>query len=99
LIYVKTRVHPWIRLNRVIRDIPEEMILGGNKVVNLRQQLHVELKRRGLRCRCIRCREVRDRRRGTWCFKCLISTMSLKSQEYHSHRSLEIQRSNTNSII
>jgi len=62
LLYVKTRVHPWIRLNRVIRDIPEQMILGGNKVVNLRQKLHIELKRRGQRCRCIRCREVRDRK-------------------------------------
>ena len=26
LVHVKTKVHPWIRLNRVIRDIPEVSI-------------------------------------------------------------------------
>ena len=88
LMYVKTRVHPWIRLNRVIRDIPEVMILGGNKVTNLRQELHVELRRRGQRCRCIRCREVRDRRGGskTNDRKCAV----LVRRDYDAQESREI---------
>eukprot|EP00941_MAST-03F_sp_MAST-3F-sp1_P004214 g4214.t1 len=58
LIWFKTRVHPWIRLNRVVRDIPGHYISGGNAVTNLRQVLHAEMKHRGYRCKCIRCREV-----------------------------------------
>ena len=29
LFAVKRRVHPWIRLNRVVRDIPSQYVLGG----------------------------------------------------------------------
>jgi len=57
---VKAEVHPWIRLNRVIRDIPEVSIIAGNQVTNLRQATFDLLKQRGKSCRCIRCREVRD---------------------------------------
>lgn len=59
---VKRRVHPWIRLNRVIRDIPGEYIQGGNMITNLRQLLGNELARRGEHCRCIRCRECKTQR-------------------------------------
>ena len=58
LIWIKSRVHPWIRLNRVIRDIPEHYISAGNPVTNLRQTLLKRMKKRGLKCRCIRCREI-----------------------------------------
>jgi ELP3 family radical SAM enzyme/protein acetyltransferase len=51
-------VFPWIRLNRVIRDIPNQHILGGNDNVNLRQLLQIEMKKNGDVCHCIRCREV-----------------------------------------
>ncbi|CAE8701052.1 unnamed protein product, partial [Polarella glacialis] len=57
---VKSEVHPWIRLNRVIRDIPEVSIIAGNANTNLRQAIFAELKKQGKSCRCIRCREVRD---------------------------------------
>ena len=58
LMWTKSRVFPWIRLNRVIRDIPNQHILGGNSNTNLRQALQKEMKARGMSCRCIRCREV-----------------------------------------
>lgn len=57
---VKSEVHPWIRLNRVIRDIPEVSIIAGNSNTNLRQAVFAQLKAMGKSCRCIRCREVRD---------------------------------------
>lgn len=60
IILVKNSVHPWIRLNRVIRDIPNQYIKGGNKVTNLRQHIQIAMKKEGLTCDCIRCREVRD---------------------------------------
>jgi histone acetyltransferase (RNA polymerase elongator complex component) len=61
IIQVKTQVPPWIRLNRVIRDIPEISILGGNDDTNMRQKLEMLMKQRGTPCNCIRCREVRDK--------------------------------------
>jgi len=64
ILKVKTMVHPWIRLNRVIRDIPNQYIMGGNEITNLRQILGTEMKKRGLRCKCIRCREVGSKKRG-----------------------------------
>lgn len=57
---VKANVHPWIRLNRVIRDIPEVSIIAGNSNTNLRQQICSSLEKLGESCKCIRCREVRD---------------------------------------
>jgi len=57
---VKKRVPPYIRLNRVVRDIPNQSILGGNENTNLRQDLSKILKDRGTPCQCIRCREPKD---------------------------------------
>ena len=61
LIKFKAAVHPWIRLNRVVRDIPGQYISGGCSVTNLRQHLLHTMAQRGVRCKCIRCREVRLR--------------------------------------
>lgn len=58
ILYIKKNVFPWIRLNRIIRDIPLNWIDGGNKDVNLRQYLLKYMKEEGLKCNCIRCREV-----------------------------------------
>ena len=58
LMATKQRVHPWIRLNRVVRDIPSQYILGGVDAPNMRQELQNEMQRRGGWCACIRCREV-----------------------------------------
>ncbi|KAJ0392898.1 hypothetical protein P43SY_001338 [Pythium insidiosum] len=59
LMDVKAQVHPWIRLNRVIRDIPSQYILGGMDEPNLRQVINNRMLAKGTPCRCIRCREVK----------------------------------------
>lgn len=56
---VKATVPPYCRINRVVRDIPSTHVVAGNKRTSLRQDVHAEMARRGTRCRCIRCREVR----------------------------------------
>lgn len=58
---VMTMVHPWIRINRIIRDIPDEYIIGGNNITNMRQYLDQEMVKRKLKCKDIRSREVRGR--------------------------------------
>lgn len=54
IIDCKKIVPPFTRIIRLIRDIPGESIIAGNKITNLRQII----KNEGVICRCIRCREV-----------------------------------------
>jgi elongator complex protein 3 len=56
---VKPTIPRYCRVNRVIRDIPSTNVVEGNRRTSLRQDVHAELRRRGTRCQCIRCREVR----------------------------------------
>jgi ELP3 family radical SAM enzyme/protein acetyltransferase len=58
VIYWKTRVHEWIRNNRIVRDIPDTYIIDGVKSSNQRCEFQQIMKDRGLTCRCIRCREA-----------------------------------------
>lgn len=56
---IKPSIPRYCRVNRVIRDIPSPHVVEGNKRTSLRQDALAELARRGGRCQCIRCREVR----------------------------------------
>ncbi|HTX93217.1 MAG TPA: tRNA uridine(34) 5-carboxymethylaminomethyl modification radical SAM/GNAT enzyme Elp3 [Anaerolineales bacterium] len=56
---VKPSIPHYCRVNRVIRDIPSTHVVEGNRRTSLRQDVQLELARRGTRCNCIRCREVR----------------------------------------
>ena len=56
---IKQTVPPYTRINRLFRDIPAHHIQAGVRISNLREVVHTELARRGERCGCIRCREVR----------------------------------------
>jgi ELP3 family radical SAM enzyme/protein acetyltransferase len=65
LTYYKTRVPPWVRIQRVVRDIPGKSIEAGyHKISNLRQILHAKMKAKGLKCHCIYCMEA-DKNMGT----------------------------------
>ncbi len=60
LIEVKKSIPNFVRLIRVIRDIPAEYIVAGSRISNLRQLLGADQTENGWRCRCIRCREIRE---------------------------------------
>jgi ELP3 family radical SAM enzyme/protein acetyltransferase len=62
LIHAKQKTPPSVRLARVIRDIPVSYVYAGNDVPNLRQLLEIKMKKDGLVCKCIRCREVRNKK-------------------------------------
>lgn len=49
----------YLRVTRLIRDIPATSIIGGSKVSNLRQVAQRMMKEKGITCNCIRCREIR----------------------------------------
>ncbi|MEM6457113.1 MAG: elongator complex protein 3 [Acidobacteriota bacterium] len=54
-------VPPYCRVTRVIRDIPGDDILVGNKTTNFRQLAEQALAARGTAMRDIRAREIRER--------------------------------------
>jgi elongator complex protein 3 (tRNA carboxymethyluridine synthase) len=56
---LKPTIPRYCRVNRVVRDIPSVNVVEGNKRTSLRLDVQHEMKRRGTRCQCIRCREVR----------------------------------------
>ncbi len=56
--HIKSIVPPYVRIQRVQRDIPSPLIEAGVKKSNLRQYAWEVMEERGLRCRCIRCREA-----------------------------------------
>jgi len=56
------RTPEYCRLTRIIRDIPSQDIVVGNKLTNFRQLAEAELERRGGRSRDIRAREIRGQR-------------------------------------
>ena len=57
---IKPTIPRYCRVNRVVRDIPSDNVVEGNKRTSLRIDVQNELKRRGTACQCIRCREVRN---------------------------------------
>ncbi len=65
LVQCKLQTPRYTRLTRIIRDIPTTNVVEGFKKANLRQMAQQELARRGLRCQCIRCREVKRERLTT----------------------------------
>lgn len=62
IIKCKEIVPKYVRIIRLIRDIPGESIIAGNKITNLRQIM----KDRGVNCQCIRCREPKESGLKNW---------------------------------
>jgi len=48
----------YCRVMRVQRDIPADLIAAGIKNSNLRELAETEMRRMGVKCECIRCREL-----------------------------------------
>lgn len=60
---IKSLVPEYVRISRVLRDIPAEYIVGGLKD-SMRGTARQILAARGAECRCIRCREYGHRARA-----------------------------------
>jgi len=58
LVKVISVVPPWVRIQRIQRDIPAKFIEAGVKKGDLRAIVLREMEKRGIRCPEIRCREV-----------------------------------------
>jgi elongator complex protein 3 len=61
IVDIKPTIPRYCRVNRVIRDIPSTNVVEGNRRTSLRQDIQHEMQRRGTRCECVRCREIRGK--------------------------------------
>ena len=59
LVKAKKDIPRYCRISRLFRDIPSFEIKAGVRKTNFRQIVQNEMKKRGLTCNCIRCREIR----------------------------------------
>jgi elongator complex protein 3 len=73
---IKTQVPRYCRINRIIRDIPSTYVVAGNKNTSMRQDVQREMVKRGTKCDCIRCREVRSK-------KVLAKSVEMHDLVYH----------------
>ena len=79
LIKIKKIIPPYVRIIRIIRDIPAQSIVAGNKTSNLRQLLE----QKKVKCNCIRCREIKSQ-------KSKIKNVKLIRREYSASGGKEI---------
>lgn len=56
---IKKLTPPFVRIDRLVRDISKKWVSAGTKATNMRQLIHEEMRSEGWTCRCIRCREAR----------------------------------------
>ncbi len=57
---IKLITPPWVRIDRLVRDISKQWVKSGTHKTNMRQLIQDQLKREGKACQCIRCREIKD---------------------------------------
>ena len=62
---IKSSVPRYVRISRVLRDIPKVFITGGLKD-SLRDVVKQRMGEANIECKCIRCREYGHRVRGGW---------------------------------
>jgi len=61
IVEMKRHIPNYCRVMRIQRDIPTYMVDAGVERTNLRQYVHEIMKKKGIKCRCIRCREPKNK--------------------------------------
>jgi elongator complex protein 3 len=63
MISIKTKIPAYVRIPRVMRDMPGKFIVAGCKDLALRSAIKKRMEDIGVECKCIRCREYGHRLR------------------------------------
>jgi elongator complex protein 3 len=83
---IKSIVPEYVRIPRVMRDIPTQFVVAGCKDLSLRSSIRKKMQELGTTCKCIRCREYGHRLRDGW----KIGTPHLKRISYEASDGTEI---------
>jgi len=87
---VKSNLPPYVRIQRIMRDIPANLIEAGCKNSNLRQLVQQKLKEMDETCKCIRCREFGIINRKEIANKGSFDEVKLYRQDYEASKGQEI---------
>ncbi|MCK4919368.1 MAG: tRNA uridine(34) 5-carboxymethylaminomethyl modification radical SAM/GNAT enzyme Elp3, partial [Candidatus Pacebacteria bacterium] len=89
---IKKNIPYYVRITRLIRDIPATSIVAGSKISNLRQTLEKKSIEENWKCKCIRCREIRNQNINITSDKKEIGVKNLKlfRQDYEASNGKEI---------
>lgn len=87
---VKKDLPPYVRIQRLMRDIPATLIEAGCKHSNLRQMVKQQLKKNNQKCSCIRCREVGISKRGEKITEESLDKIKLYRLNYEANQGQEI---------
>jgi len=66
LVDIKALVPKYVRIPRLMRDIPSKFIIAGSRDLALRGTIRKRMRELGVQCNCIRCREYGHRLRDGW---------------------------------
>jgi len=58
LVEFKKIIPRYCRIMRVMREIPPEFLVAGTTRIDLRKVVAQEMLKKGIKCKCIRCREI-----------------------------------------
>jgi len=86
----KKNLPPYVRIQRIMRDIPAYLIEAGCKNSNLRQLIQEKLKKTHDRCNCIRCREYGISNRKNLISERSFDDIKLLRLDYEASQSKEI---------
>lgn len=87
---VKKALPPYVRIQRIMRDIPATLIEAGCKKSNLRQLIREKLKEQNQSCNCIRCREIGYLKASRTAQTNTFHDIALKRYDYFASRGKEI---------
>ncbi|MGM0467185.1 MAG: tRNA uridine(34) 5-carboxymethylaminomethyl modification radical SAM/GNAT enzyme Elp3 [Promethearchaeati archaeon] len=86
----KQMVPSYVRIQRVMRDIPAPLIEAGCKKSNLRQLVHERLLELNSKCNCIRCREYGIQTRKQTLNESIIKEVGLYRKDYIASKGNEV---------
>jgi len=86
LVGIKRLVPKYVRIPRLMRDIPRKFIIAGSRDLALRETARKRMSEQGFHCRCIRCREYGHRLRDGWD----IHQPSLTRLDYETYGGMEV---------
>ena len=87
---IKQNLPSYVRIQRIMRDIPANLIEAGSKKSNLRQYIQERLEKIGKKCNCIRCREYGIKLKGNVIEKNSFDNIQLYRFDYEASKGKEI---------